>query len=185
MWKNVKKYSKLCNEVGTHGWISQVARGLQAARRCTGVKHAEKLNRHTSCSTTGKRVQSGHSVISRLGLATQSSCEAKSPVHSVIEKLTLRIHFSLQYKYLLYPQNVENFQREFWERNPSKTRLTRPQYLHSDSSNSSTLTLSIVRSLRGSLAKTFSPYPYLWDGFLAFWEVVRKGLIYIGWCYGL
>ena len=29
------------------------------------------------------------------------------------EKMTLRIHFSLQYKYPLYPQNVESFLREF------------------------------------------------------------------------
>ena len=114
----MKKCSKLCSEAGTRGWISRVARGLQVARRCTRVKHAEKLNHHTSYSTTGQKVQSGHSVISRLGLATQSSREAKSPVHSVIEKLTLRIPFSLQYKYPLYPRNEESFQREFWERNP-------------------------------------------------------------------
>ena len=44
--------------------------------------------------------------------------EAKSLVHYVMEKLTLRIPFSLQYKYPLYPQNIESFQREFWEKNP-------------------------------------------------------------------
>ena len=109
VWESVKKCSKLCSEAGTCGWISQVARGLQAARRCTRVKHAEKLNRHASCSTTGQKVQSGHSVSLRLGLVTQSSREAKSPVHYVTEKLTLRIPFLLQYKYLLYPQNIKSF----------------------------------------------------------------------------
>ena len=59
------------------------------------VKHAEKLNCHASCSTTGQKVQTGHSVSSRLGLVTQSSREAKSPVHSVMEKLTFHIPFSL------------------------------------------------------------------------------------------
>ena len=96
----------------------QWSKDLQATRRCTRVKHVEKLNCLASYSTTGQKVQSGHSVISWLGLATQSSREAKSPIHFVIEKLTLRIPFSLQYKYPLYPRNVENFQREFWERNP-------------------------------------------------------------------
>ena len=109
VWESVKKCSKLCSEAGTCGWISQVARGLQAARRCTRVKHAEKLNRHASCSTTGQKVQSGHSVSLRLGLVTQSSREAKLPIHSIIEKLTLCIPFSLQYKYPLYPRNVESF----------------------------------------------------------------------------
>ena len=90
-----------------------MARGLQAARRCTRVKHAEKLNRHANYSTIGQKVQTSHSVSSRLGLATQSSREAKSPVHSVMEKLTLRILLSLQYKYPLYPRNIESYQREF------------------------------------------------------------------------
>ena len=111
--KSVKKCSKLCNEVRTCSWILQVARSLQAARRCTRVKHVKKLNCHASCSTTGQKVRSGHSVSSQLGLATQSSRKAKSPIHYVMEKLTLCIPFSLQYNYPLYPRNIESFQREF------------------------------------------------------------------------
>ena len=118
VWENVKKCSRLCNEVGARGWISRVIRGLHVARRCTQVKHAEKFKHRASCSTTGQKIQTDHSVSSWLGLATQSSREAKSLVHSVMEKLTLRIRFSLQYKYPLYPRNIESFQREFWERNP-------------------------------------------------------------------
>ena len=109
VWESVKKCSRLCSEAGTRGWISQVARGLQAARRCTRVKHAEELNRHASYSTTGQKVQTNHLVSSQLGLTTQSSHEAKSLVHSVMEKLTLRIPFSLQYKYPLYSWNIESF----------------------------------------------------------------------------
>ena len=90
----MKKCSRLCKEAGSHDWILRVARGLQAARSCTRAKHAEKLNRHASCSTTGQKVQIGHSVSSRLELATQSSREAKLPASSVLEKLTLRIPFS-------------------------------------------------------------------------------------------
>ena len=63
-----------------------MTRGLQAAKRCTRVKHAEKLNRQASYSTTGQKVQSGHSVSLRFGLATQSSRETKSPIHSVMKK---------------------------------------------------------------------------------------------------
>ena len=101
--ESVKKCSRLCSEAGTHGWILRVACGLQAARRCRRVEHAEKLNCYASCSTTRQKIQTGHLVSSRLGLATQWSCEAKSPVHSIMEKLTLRIPFSLQYKYPLIP----------------------------------------------------------------------------------
>ena len=118
MWESVKKCSRLSSEAGTRGWISRVACGLQAARRCTQVKYVEMLNHHASSSTKGQKVQIGHSVSSQLGLTTKSSREAKSPVHSVMEKLTLCIPFSLQYKYPLYPWNIESFQKEFWERNP-------------------------------------------------------------------
>ena len=149
----MKKCSKLCSEARTHGWISQVAHGLQAARRCTRVKHVQKLNRHASCSTIGQKFQSSHSVILQLGLATQSHCEAKSPVHFVIEKLTLHIPFSLQYKYRELLERILRYKPQ------RKTRLIHPQSLHSDSSNSSTFTLSIVTSLRGSLAKTFLTIP--------------------------
>ena len=90
----MKKCSRLCGEAGTRDWISQVARDWQAARRCTRVKHAEELNCYASYSTIGQKVQTGHSVSSRLELATQSSHEAKSPTSSVLEKLTLRIPFS-------------------------------------------------------------------------------------------
>ena len=54
VWESVKKCSRWCSEAGT--------RGLQATRRCTQVKHIEKLNRHASCSTTRQKFQIGHSV---------------------------------------------------------------------------------------------------------------------------
>ena len=95
VWESVKKCSRICIEAETRDWISRVARDWQAAKWCTRVKHVEKLNRHANCSTTGQKVQTGHSVSSRLGLATQSNREAKSPIHSVMEKLTLCIPFSL------------------------------------------------------------------------------------------
>ena len=164
VWESVKKCSRLCSEARTRVWISRVACGLQAARRCTQVKHAEKLNRHASCSTTGQKVQTGHSVSSRLGLTTQKSRKAKSLVHNVMEKLTLCIPFSLRYKYPLYPQNIESFQREFWERN---LREKQDWLIHNDFSNSSTLTLSIVTSLRDSLTKSFSHLTHICER--AFW----------------
>ena len=86
VWESVKKCSSLCKVTGTCDWKSQVACGLQAARSCRRAKHAEKLKHHDSWSTTGQKVQSSLSVSLWLGLATQSSHEAKSPVHSVMKK---------------------------------------------------------------------------------------------------
>ena len=117
----------------------------------------QKLKRHASWSTTGQNRTTGHSVISQLDLATQSSHEAKLRASPVLKNLTLHIPFSPQYKYPLYPQKIESFQREFWERNP---RVKQDWFVHNlyirDSSNSSTLFLSIVKSLRGILPKPCS-----------------------------
>ena len=82
----MKKCSSLCKVAETRDWILRVTHGLQVARSCTHAKHAEKLKCHDSWSTTGQKVQSGLLVSSRLGLATQSSRKAKSPVHSVMKK---------------------------------------------------------------------------------------------------
>ena len=105
VWESVKKNQDCALNKG----LATGSCGLQVAKGCTRVKHAEELNNHTSWSTTGQKVQSGHSVSSRLGLATQSSCEAKSPVYSVWEKLTLCIPYTHQCKYPLYPWNVKSF----------------------------------------------------------------------------
>ena len=119
----MKKCSRLCKEAGTRNWISRVAGSLQAARSCTRAKHAEKMNCHTSYSTIGQKVQSGHSVTSRLELAAQLSREAKSSANSVLKKLTLRIPLSPQYIYPLYPRNVESFQREIERATLEKNKI--------------------------------------------------------------
>ena len=105
----MKKCSSLCRVARTRDWISRVARGLQAARSCTRAKHAKKLKRYASWSTTGQKVQTGHSVSLRLELVAQSSREAKPPASFVLEKLTLRIPNTHKYKYPSYPRNIESF----------------------------------------------------------------------------
>ena len=68
----------------------------------------------------------------------------------------------------------ENIERETLEK---KTRLIHPQSSHRDFSNSSTLILSIVTSLRGSLPKHFLTIPTSVKRSFGAWEAVRKGPI--------
>ena len=63
------------------------------------------------------------------------------------------------------------------EKSQRKTSLTHPQSIHSESSNSSTLTLSILTSLRGSLPKPFLTIPTSMRRPFGIWEAVRKGPI--------
>ena len=68
----------------------------------------------------------------------------------------------------------ENIEREKPQR---KTRLTYPQFSHRNSLNSSTFTLSIVISLRGSLPNPFLTIPTSMRRPFGAWEEVRKGPI--------
>ena len=81
----------------TRDWDSRVTRDWQAAKAGTRVKHVKELKSHASCCTTRQKSQADQAVSSQLKLATQYSHEAKLSNHSIWEKLTLRIPFSLHY----------------------------------------------------------------------------------------
>ena len=121
VWESMKKCSRLYSEAGTCNWISWVACGLQAARRRTQVKHAEKLNCRANCSTTGQKVQTGHSVSSQLGLTTQSSREAKSPVHSVMKNWLFAFlsysSINTLYTHEIWRASKDNFERKTLKKN--------------------------------------------------------------------
>ena len=63
------------------------------------------------------------------------------------------------------------------EKPQRKTRLIHPQSSHRDSLNSSTLTISIVTSLRGTLPKPFLTIPTSMRRPFGAWEAVRNGPI--------
>ena len=72
---------------------------LHTCRACRGAEQSCQLEHYKT------KIQTGHSASSRLELTTQSSREVKSPTSPVLEKLTLCIPFSHQYKYPSFPQN--------------------------------------------------------------------------------
>ena len=66
---------------GSCRWLAAASR--QMLNTCQAC---QKLKRHASWSTTRQKVQTSHSVTSRLELATQSSHESKLPVSSILKK---------------------------------------------------------------------------------------------------
>ena len=142
-------------------WLdSWVTRDWQAAKVGTRVEHAGELKSHASCCITGQKSQAGQAISSRLELATQPSCEVKSPDHPVWEKLTFHIPFSPYYIQTLIPTKCRELsERNLREKPQRKIRLIHPQSSHRDSSNSFTLFLSIVKSLRGTLSKPLLTIP--------------------------
>ena len=102
--ESVKKYSRLCKEVGTHDWISRVARGC----KLSNVEHMPSMPEvEVSCQLEHYKTKSIDWSFSYLAAGILDS--VKPLASSILKNLTLRISFSLQYKYPLYPRNVESF----------------------------------------------------------------------------
>ena len=114
MLKSVQEKQGLAT--GSRGWL--VTASHQKLLTCQAC---QKLNRHASWSTTRQNRTTGHSVTSRLELATQSNREAKPQANPVLKNLTLHILFSPQYKCPFYSRkkrvSKENFERETLEKN--------------------------------------------------------------------
>ena len=163
-----------------------VTRDWQAAKVGTHVKHTGKLKSHASCCTTGQKSQAGQAVSSRLELMTQLSREAKSPNHLVWEKLTFHIPSHLTIYRPLYPQNVESFQREFWERNPREKQDWFIHNLHIETIQIPLLSSSsLLNPWEVHYQNLFSPYPHLWEGHLVLRKQLGRDQFHIGLCYGL
>ena len=97
VWRNAQDcVVKQGLAVGSRGWLAAASRQKQhTCRACRGAEQSCQLEHYRT------KIQTGHSVSSRLELATQSS---RQPA-LFLEKLTLRIPFSHQYKYPSFPQN--------------------------------------------------------------------------------
>ena len=114
------------------------------------------------------------------GLNLRLSPVARSSHQTTLfwEKLTLHIPFSPHYIQTLIPTKCKELPERILREKPQrKTRLIHPQSSHRDSSNSSTLFLSIVKSLRGKLPKPFLTIPIFVRRPFGVWEAVKKGPI--------
>ena len=96
---------------------------LQTHKACMGAEQSYQLEHYRT------KIQTSHSVSSRLELATQSSHEVKSPANPVLKNLTLRIPFSHQYKYPSFPQNMGGYsERKTLREVSSNTQPIRESY---------------------------------------------------------
>ena len=139
-----------CEELGfsKQGWLAAASRQkLLTCQACQKLKH------HANWSITGQNRATGHSVTSRLELATQSSHEPALFWKTWLFTFHSYPSINTPYTHKRKRASRENFERETLKK--KKTRLIHPQPSHKDSSNSSTLFLSIVKSLRGLLPKHF------------------------------
>ena len=102
---------------------------MQAAKSCTRAEHAGELNSHATWSTTGQKsrlaIKLARDLNSQLSQVARSS---RQPA-LFLEKLTLRILFSHQYKYPSFPQNMCGYsERKTLREFPQNTHPIRESY---------------------------------------------------------
>ena len=148
---------------------------LQAARLLLKCQACQKLKRRTRCSLQDKSPRLARPFAR--GLNSQLNPVARSSHQNTLFSKIWLFTFLLTLLYI-YPYthdskrvSRENFERETLE----KIRLTQPQSLPKRLFKflySLPLHYQILERL---FTKTFfSPYPFLWEGYLVLWEVVRK-----------
>ena len=172
MCERVWRITQVCAKkqglaAGFRGWLVAASRQIEEH-----VPSMPKLKRHASCSLQDKSsswpgrllVAWTRDTTQPLGQAAKTPCLAKYDVsHS----------FSPYYIYTLIPTIQRELLEKILREKPSRKQdwLIHNLYLK-DSSNSFTLFLSIVKSLRGSLPKPFLTISI--PVCLVFWEAVRK-----------
>ena len=166
---------------------------LASRQKLHTCQACQKLKRHVSWSNTRQKVETGHSVTSWLELATQSSRESKPPANSVLKNLTLHIPFSPQYKYPLYPRNIESFQRDFFREKPQ--RFFQRETLEKNKIDSSTIFTQRLFKFLYSLplhceilerfiTNTFSHHTHIYEKAIwCFGKQLRRNQFHIGRCY--
>ena len=102
----------------SRGWLAVASRQIDAH-----VPSMPKAEASRQLFTTGQKSQVGQAVCSQLELATQPSCEVKSPEHPVWQNMTFHIPSHPTIYIPLYPWFRESFQRKFWEKNPRENKI--------------------------------------------------------------
>ena len=152
----------MCISARPRDWISRLVHSWQVAKEA----HVWSMQRNWSVTPTVALQDKSPRLARQLARDLNSRL---SPVVRLSRQTTLfgkNWHFAFQkhtsintpYTHILWRASRENFERK----NPrEKKRLTYPQFLSFDSPNSSTLTISIVTSLRCTLVKTFSHHTHI------------------------
>ena len=142
-------------------WLdSRVTSDWQAAKVGTRVEHAGELKSHASCCTTKKSLRLARPLARSLNSRLSPIARSSHQTTLFGKKLTFHIPFSPYYIQTLIPTKCRELPERFLREKPQrKTRLIYPQSSHRDSSNSSTLFLSIVKSLKGTLQKPLLTIP--------------------------
>ena len=152
----MKKCSRLCKDAETHGWIREwlVIGKPPKLAHVWSMQGSWRVMPAVALQDKSPKLARpfAQNLNSRLNLVARSSCQNTLFRKNWLFTFLLTLLYIYPYTHALDRASRENF----WERNPREKQdwLIHNLYLR-DSSNSSTLFLSIVKSLRGLLPKPF------------------------------
>ena len=170
MWESVKNWSSVCNQEATCDWLASG----DLLECVTRVEHVESWRVRTGGSLQDKNYKLVFLLSSDWDLWLIPIAN-DSLVHPVLLKTDFSHSISYPTINTLIPTKCKELpKRILREKSQRKIRLIHPQSYTFDSPNSSTLTLSIVTSLRGTLAKSLSHHTHICEE--AFWYLGRNSL---------
>ena len=174
VWRNVQESTKK----------QGLATGSHSYKSPNDEHVPSMLEVEVSCQLEHYRTKNTDWPFSYLTAGTRNS--VKPLASSVLKNLTLHIPFSLQYKYPLYPRNIESFQREYWKRNPREKQDWLIHNLHIETLQIPLLLSSpLLHAWEVHYQNLFSPYPHLWEGHLVLGKQLGRDQFHIDWYYGL
>ena len=158
---------------------------LQAVKYWTHAKHARSWSVMPAGALQDKKyklaVQLPRGWNSQL---SQAASPSRQP--ALFWKTWLFASHSLQYKYPLYPWNVESSQREYWKRNPREKQDWLNHNLHIKTLQIPLLSSSpLLHAWEVHYQNLFSPYLHLWEGHLVLGKQLGRDQFHISWYYGL
>ena len=178
VWESVKNCSDCAKKQGLAAGSSRWLAACKPPECCTRAKHARSWRVALAIALQDKSPKLARtfarSLNSRLNLVARSSHQ--NTLFGKNWLFTFLLTLLSLYIYIpLYPWFWESFKREFWERNSREKQdwLIQNLYLR-DSSYSSTLFLSIVKSLKGLLPKPYLTISISVRELFGVWEAVRK-----------
>ena len=175
MCKKVWRIAQVCAKkqglaVGFRGWFAAASRQIEAH-----VPSMLEVEASRQLFTIGQKSQVGQAVCSQLKPVTQPSREFKPLEHPVWQNMTFHIPSHPTIYIPLYPRFKESFQREFWERNPRENKIDSSTIFTEETLQIPLLSPSpLSNPWEAHYQNLFSPYPFLWEGYLVLWEAVRK-----------
>ena len=183
LWRNAQDYAvKQGLAVGSRGWLvackpPEDAHEWSMQRSYTAMPAVVLQDKKFRLA-----IQLARSLDTQLSQVTRPSCQSTLLWKNWFFAFLSHSSINTPYTHEILRASRENFKRETLEKNKIDSSTIFTKWLF-EFLISHPLHCYILKRFFNQIP--FSPYSYLWEGYLVLWEAVRKEPIHIGWYYRL